>query len=126
LHYQLSWIIVFLFECILIYGLSFLNIATYGYVTDCFRDHAPEALTSLNIGGAYEFGMLSLALHSTYSGLNFLIAKWLQTDGPLKVFSVIGTTHILAISLTIPMYIFGKRARSWIARNKFYQKVLRG
>ena len=56
LHYQLRWIIVFVFECILLFGLSFLNIATYGYVTDCLRDHAPEALTTLNLGGVYEFG----------------------------------------------------------------------
>jgi hypothetical protein len=91
------------------------------------RDHAPEALTALNIGGAYEFG-IHMLFYSVliYVGLNYLIAGWLQTDGPLKVFSVIGTTHVLVISLTIPMYIFGKRARSWTARNKFYQGVLRG
>jgi hypothetical protein len=56
LYYQLPWIIPFVFECTVIFGLSFLSIAIYGYLTDCLRDHAPEAFATLNLTNLYEFG----------------------------------------------------------------------
>ena len=66
------------------------------------------------------------AVNSADVGLNFLIAKWYENQGPLKVFSIIGTTHILVMSLTIPMYIYGKRARSWTARKKIFRAIVAG
>lgn len=56
LHYQLVWIIPLTFLCLVVFGLSFLNIVTYAYITDCLREHAPEAFASLNLNRLYEFG----------------------------------------------------------------------
>jgi hypothetical protein len=57
-------------------------------------------------------------------GMNFFIADWITTQGPLEVFSIIGGTHVFVMALTIPMYIYGKRARSLTARKKFYKAVM--
>lgn len=56
LHYQWPWYAPFLFECTILFGVSFVNVSTHAYVTDCLRDHAPEAYTSLNLSDLYEFG----------------------------------------------------------------------
>ena len=58
LHDQLPWIGPIMFQSILGFGLSFLNIAVYGYITDCLRDHAPEAFASINLRNIYSFGTL--------------------------------------------------------------------
>lgn len=56
LHYQLTWIIPFLFFCAAVLGLSILNIVTFAYITDCLRDHSSEAFVSLTFSRIYEFG----------------------------------------------------------------------
>jgi hypothetical protein len=56
--------------------------------------------------------------------MNYVIANWLQDEGPLRVFSIMGGTHVAVTALTIPMYVYGKRLRSWTARNKLCQKIL--
>lgn len=56
LHYQLHWIIPFLFFCIVLFALSILSIVTFAYVTDCLRDHSSEAIVSLTLSRIYEFG----------------------------------------------------------------------
>jgi len=56
--------------------------------------------------------------------MNFLFAKWLLRDGALVVFSVCGTTHIVAMMLTIPMYIYGKRVRSWTSRKRIFKAIV--
>jgi hypothetical protein len=57
-------------------------------------------------------------------GMNYFFANWIVDNGPLQVFSVCGITHIAVMSLTVPMYIYGKRARSFTARKKFFQNIL--
>ena len=56
LQYELPWMIPFVFFCTIVFGLSFLNIVTFAYITDCLRDHASEAFASLVFSKVYEFG----------------------------------------------------------------------
>jgi hypothetical protein len=57
-------------------------------------------------------------------GMNYFIADWITTQGPLEVFSIIGGIHIFICLLTIPMYVFGKRVRSMTARLPFYKAIM--
>jgi hypothetical protein len=57
LHNELPLMVPFVFFCIIVFGLSFLNIVTFAYITDCLRDHAPEAFASLTFSKVYEFGI---------------------------------------------------------------------
>jgi hypothetical protein len=36
---------------------------------------------------------------------------------------VVGGIQLAGLATTIPMYIFGKRARMWTVRKKFMEKV---
>jgi hypothetical protein len=101
-----------MFQSILGFGLSFLNIAVYGYITDCLRDHAPEAFASINLRNIYSFGM------------NYFIAGWITDEGPLEVFCIIGGVHIFICLMTIPMYVFGKKCRSMTARLPIYKAIM--
>jgi hypothetical protein len=112
LHNQAPWIGPIMFQSILGFGLSFLNIAVYGYITDCLRDHAPEAFASINLRNIYSFGM------------NYFIAGWITDEGPLEVFSIIGGVHVFICLMTIPMYVFGKKCRSMTARLKIYKAIM--
>jgi len=51
-------------------------------------------------------------------GLTYFVNDWLARDGALAVFNVLGSTFIAVWLLTIPLWIFGKRIRSAIARNE--------
>jgi hypothetical protein len=61
---------------------------------------------------------------SDIAGMNYFIADWINTQGPLEVFSIIGGIHIFICILTIPMYIYGKRVRSMTARLPFYKAIM--
>jgi hypothetical protein len=49
-----------MFQSILNFGLTFLNIAVYGYIRDCLRDHGPEVFASINLRNIYSFGLYTL------------------------------------------------------------------
>ena len=57
-------------------------------------------------------------------GLTYFVVDWLLSDGALKVFNVLGGLFLLVCVLTLPLWIFGKRARSWIARNGFLSRFM--
>jgi hypothetical protein len=71
----------------------------------------PQAFAALNLRNVYSFGM------------NYFISSWISSMGPLQVFSTIGGLHIFIMLLTIPMWIFGKRARSLTARVPFFKAM---
>ena len=123
LNLQLHWIVPVVFELMILFGIQFINICTYGYVTDCLRDHAPEAFASLTVTKLYEFGIFTFFEELTVA-LNYIIADWLASKGPLQVLCIMGGTHVFVTCFTIPMYIYGKRLRSWTARNSLCQKIL--
>jgi hypothetical protein len=40
----------------ILWSLVCWDLDPYAYITDCLRDHAPEAFASLNLANLYEFG----------------------------------------------------------------------
>ncbi|ORY13771.1 major facilitator superfamily domain-containing protein [Clohesyomyces aquaticus] len=85
--------------------LSVTGIVTY--VVDCHVDRAGEAFAAMNfVKNMFAFGLV------------FYLNDWLSKDGVRKVFFSIGGVTAAVSLLTVPMYIFGKRARSWVYRSK--------
>ncbi|KAK4184371.1 major facilitator superfamily domain-containing protein [Podospora australis] len=71
------------------------------YVTDCHRKEAAEAFAVMNfVKNLFAFG------------LTFYCNDWIAVQGVRNCFFVIGGITVGVTLLTIPMYIFGKRARS--------------
>ncbi|OTA99016.1 hypothetical protein M426DRAFT_16868 [Hypoxylon sp. CI-4A] len=113
LQQQDPWIAPVIFYGLQYFSVGFMTIAVYGYLTDCHRDKAPEAFAAINLRNIYSFGM------------NYFISDWITTQGPKEVFCIIGGVHVFICLCAIPMYIFGKRCRSWTSRVKVFEKVMR-
>lgn len=54
---------------------------------------------------------------------SLFIVDWLKSDGARTVFVTIGGIQIACLLTSIPMYIFGKRARMWTVKRKLMEKV---
>ncbi|KAI0484297.1 MFS general substrate transporter [Xylariaceae sp. FL0804] len=95
------------------FAVGYMTIAVYGYLTDCHRERAPEAFAAINLRNIYSFGM------------NYFISDWITGQGPKEVFCIIGGVHVFICLCAVPMYVFGKRCRSWTSRKPLFEKVMR-
>lgn len=53
---------------------------------------------------------------------SLFIVNWLESDGSRTVFLAIGGIQMFCLLMTIPMYIYGKRARMWTVRKRLMEK----
>jgi hypothetical protein len=93
------------------FGIQLGTTGVVSYVVDCHREKAGEAFAAMNfVKNLFAFGLV-----------NYL-NNWLATQGTRNVFfTIVGLT--IGVSLfTIPMYIYGKRARSWVYRHNISGK----
>ncbi|KAJ6561902.1 MFS general substrate transporter [Mycena capillaripes] len=108
----LPWIAPVMFTSIANFGIVMGSTAAISYVIDSHRHTADAALGSL----IFHKNVWSF-------GLTWNIVEQVLFFGPQKVFSV--TAGVLAFTciVTIPMYIFGKRVRSFVhQRIKFSEE----
>jgi p-aminobenzoyl-glutamate transporter AbgT len=59
-------------------------------------------------------------LHGLVFSLFF--PEWLEAKGSKNVFVAIGIIQLVCLLFTIPMFIYGKRARMWVAKKDMMQK----
>jgi hypothetical protein len=53
------------------------------------------------------------------------VNDWLEKDGVLAVFNVLGSCFIAVVALTLPLWVFGKKLRSAIARNQILNNIMK-
>ncbi|CAA9956578.1 mfs transporter [Pyrenophora teres f. maculata] len=95
-------------------GVQLGTTAVVTYVSDCHREQSAEAFAIMNfIKNMFAFG------------LTFYANDWIAVQGVRDAFFVIGGTTIAVTLATIPMYIYGKRARSWVKRYNILDSVLK-
>ncbi|EJT99824.1 MFS general substrate transporter [Dacryopinax primogenitus] len=85
-------------------GLGITGIVTY--VVDAHRGHIPEAFAVIN------FIKNMLAFGTTY-----FVNGWVETQGVFNTLATLSGLAAVCLVPTLPMYIFGKRVRSWIHRH---------
>ncbi|KAL4883946.1 major facilitator superfamily domain-containing protein [Aspergillus karnatakaensis] len=82
------------------------------YVVDCHREKAGEAFATMNfVKNLFAFG------------LTFYVNGWIDSQGVRNCFFTIGGITIGVTLLTIPMYIWGKRSRSWVHRHRIAERL---
>jgi len=95
-------------------GVQLGTTSVVTYVSDCHREQSAEAFAIMNfIKNMFAFG------------LTFYANDWLAVQGVRAAFFVIGGTTVAVTLTTIPMYIFGKKARSWVFRHGILDKSLK-
>ena len=102
---------------VLTYGLAsmsfaFLSTCVFGYLLDSYQHLIEEAFVAINTRNIFTFG------------LTYFVNDWLARDGALKVFNVLGGCFLAVCMLTIPLWVFGKRIRSFIARQQWLNNFM--
>jgi len=58
-----------------------------------------------------------------FYGLSNFANPWVESAGPRQIMYTFGGTTIFMALLAVPVYIFGKRLRSWWARHDLFKKL---
>jgi len=100
------WIgLVFMYSLIFAgQGIGLTAVTTY--LIDVHKKHAPEC-----------FAIVNFAKNLVLYGLTQFAVKWIESMGVLHTFGILASLSAICILTTIPMYIWGKRARSWVHRH---------
>ncbi|QKX62649.1 uncharacterized protein TRUGW13939_09810 [Talaromyces rugulosus] len=102
-----GWLIPDVFFACVIIGMVMGAVSSALYIVDAHREIAVEAFTCMLIFK----NVFSFVL--TFFAYNWLVVK----DGSRVPFLALGSIQMGICLLAIPMYIFGKRNRSFFARN---------
>ena len=57
-----------------------------------------------------------------FYGLSNFANPWVQSNGPGEILYVFGATSLFLCFMAIPVWIYGKRMRSWWARHNLFVK----
>ncbi|KDQ63300.1 hypothetical protein JAAARDRAFT_202771 [Jaapia argillacea MUCL 33604] len=103
---QDPWIGPVIFFALANFGITLGASGSIAYVVDAHRRSAEIAM-----GGVILFKNIFSVI------ITLFINDWLVARGVLSAFCTVGGVILFTTLLTIPMYIYGKRARSWIHRS---------
>lgn len=106
------FIVPTMFFGILSFGCSLGSTTSITFCVDSFRQYAGEALVTLNFAKNILHGLV----------FSLFVSHWLADDGPKKVFMWLGIIQLVLQLTTIPLFIFGKRARMWTVRKNFMER----
>ncbi|KAF1974265.1 MFS general substrate transporter [Bimuria novae-zelandiae CBS 107.79] len=107
-----NWVVPTVFFGVISFGCSLASTTAVTFVVDSYRQYAGEALVTLNF--------CKNILHGFVFSLFF--THWLQASGPKDTFVAVGGIQLGCMLFSIPMYIYGKRARMWTVRKNFMEK----
>ncbi|KAJ8109143.1 hypothetical protein OPT61_g7675 [Boeremia exigua] len=107
-----AWIVPTVFFGVISFGCCLASTTAITFVVDSYRVYAGEALVTLNF--------CKNVLHGFIFSLFF--PHWLEAKGPKSTFLAIGGIQLGCMLLSIPMYIYGKRARMWTVRKNLMEK----
>ncbi|KAJ5118911.1 hypothetical protein N7526_010548, partial [Penicillium atrosanguineum] len=107
-----AWIVPTIFFGMISFGCCLGSTTAITFCVDSYRQYAGEALVTLNFSKNVLHGLI----------FSLFIVDWLQSDGSRVVFLAIGGIQIFFLLMTIPMYIYGKRARMWTVRKRLMER----
>jgi len=100
------WIGPVVLIAIINFGQGLGTTAIVTYVVDAHRGHVPEAFAVIN----FIKNMLAF-------GCTYFVNSWIETQGVFNTLATLSGLAAVCLVPTIPMYIYGKRVRSWIHRH---------
>lgn len=106
------WIVPTFFFGLISFGCSLGSTTAITFCVDSYRQYAGEALVTLNFSKNVLHGMV----------FSLFFNSWLEKSGSKSVFLWIGGIQLACLLTTVPMYVFGKRARMWTARRGMMER----
>jgi hypothetical protein len=107
-----AWIVPTIFFGIISFGCSLGSTTAITFCVDSYRQYAGEALVTLNFSKNIFHGLV----------FSLFFNRWLDADGSKIVFLWLGIIQLVLMAFSVPMYIFGKRARMWTVRKNLMEK----
>ncbi|TGO46800.1 hypothetical protein BOTNAR_0564g00010 [Botryotinia narcissicola] len=107
-----NWIVLTIFFGIISFGCSLGSTTAITFCVDSYRQYAGEALVTLNFSKNIFHGLV----------FSLFFTEWLERDGSKKVFIWLGVIQLVLMAASVPMYIFGKRARMWTVRKNYIER----
>jgi MFS family permease len=106
------WMVPTFFFGVISFGCSLGSTTAISFCVDSYRQYAGEALVTLNFSKNVFHGLV----------FSLFVNHWLESNGSKEVFVALGGIQLACLLTTIPMYIFGKRARMWTVRKNLMEK----
>ncbi|KAM0279666.1 hypothetical protein ACHAQH_004468 [Verticillium albo-atrum] len=106
------WMVPTVFFGVVSFGCSMGSTTSITYCVDSYRQYAGEALVTLNFSKNILHGLV----------FSLFVTHWMASDGPKTMFIWLGVIQLIFCLFSIPMFIFGKRARMWTVRKNFMEK----
>ncbi|KAK2608700.1 hypothetical protein QQS21_002811 [Conoideocrella luteorostrata] len=106
------WIVPTIFFGILSFGCALGSTTAITFCVDSYRQYAGEALVTLNFSKNILHGLI----------FSLFVSHWMADDGPKTVYIWLGVIQLILQLTTIPLFIFGKRARMWTVRRNLMEK----
>ncbi|KAJ5233812.1 uncharacterized protein N7469_005578 [Penicillium citrinum] len=106
------WMVPTIFFGMISFGCCLGSTTAITFCVDSYRQYAGEALVTLNFSKNIFHGLI----------FSLFIVDWLQSDGSRTVYLALGGIQIFFLLMTIPMYIYGKRARMWTVRKRLMER----
>ncbi|KAI9719126.1 MAG: hypothetical protein M1828_006308 [Chrysothrix sp. TS-e1954] len=97
---------------IISFGCTLGSTTAITFAVDSYRQYAGEALVTLNFTKNIFHGLV----------FSLFFNKWLDADGSKDVFVALGGIQLAILLTTVPMYVYGKRARMWTVRRDLMEK----
>lgn len=107
----LAWVLVWM--SVFSFGGLFNVQVTLTYVVDCFPENSGQAFSTMNL-------ISSIVI---FVGSGVLIT-WYEAVGPMVVFGCLAAASVITLVTSIPLYVFGKRMRAYMAELLWTHKLL--
>lgn len=103
---HLHWIVPSILYGFLTFAVVMSCTATFSYILDAHRDVSVEMLVSV------------LLLKNFFAfGATYFLVGWVATDGPARVFDIMGAIQTAICFISIFIYLFGKAQRDFMNRH---------
>ncbi|KAL5361297.1 major facilitator superfamily domain-containing protein [Aspergillus floccosus] len=106
------WMVPTVFFGMVSFGCCLGSTTSITFCVDSYRQYAGEALVTLNWSKNVFHGLI----------FSLFVVDWLEADGSKTVFLALGGIQLGCLLFSIPMYIYGKRARMWTVRKRMMEK----
>ncbi|KAF5010122.1 hypothetical protein FDECE_3708 [Fusarium decemcellulare] len=114
IHYRIHWFAPVFFFGLSAFGGAIMSLVSNTYLLDCHRKYAQDAYAAVTLIKAV----------SSFA-ISFFVNDWLTNHGPINVFFVIGSIHVLGCLYGLFLYVYGKRIRLVIHQSHKIQNLLR-
>lgn len=107
-----AWIVPTIFFGLMSFGCTLGSTTAITFCVDSYRQYAGEALVTLNFSKNIFHGLV----------FSLFVNKWMEDKGVKEVFLALGGIQLALLAFTVPMYIYGKRARMWTVRMNLMER----